>query len=81
MARSGERMKANINYSDGELIHSSERFLSKEELRKIFGAGVTISLNTTYRKRRFRVSHSKEGHCAMKANYPVFRQKGREIEL
>jgi hypothetical protein len=74
-------MKANINYSDGETIRSSERFLSKEELRRIFGAGVSISLTITYRKRRFRVSHSNEGHCAMKTGYPVFRQKAREIEL
>lgn len=74
-------MKASISYSDGETIRSSERFLSKDELRKLFGAGATIRLVVTYRKRRFGVSHSKEGQCGMKVGYPVFRQKAREIEL
>jgi hypothetical protein len=74
-------MKASIAYSDGETIRSSERFLPKEELRGIFGAGVTVSLTITYCRRRFRATHSKDGHCSMKAGYSVFRQKRREIEL
>jgi len=74
-------MKASVMYSSGEVMHSSERFLSKDELRKIFGSGITVSLTVTYRKKRLRLNHSKDGHSVLKLGYPVFRQKGREIHL
>jgi hypothetical protein len=81
MANGGERTKENIKYSGGETTHSSERFLSKDELRKILGSGGTVSLMVTYRKKRLRLNHSKDRHSVVKPGYPVFRQKGREINL
>ena len=68
-------------YSSDEVMHFSERFLSKDELRKIFGSGVTVSLTVTYAKKRLRLNHSKDGHSVVKPGYPVFRQKGTEVHL
>ena len=74
-------MKASVMYSSDEVMHSSDRFLPKDELRKIFGSGGTVSLTVTYRKKSLRLNHSKDGHSVVKPGYPVFRQKGREIYL
>jgi len=81
-------MKATILYESDEKAVSSERFLSKQELVKIFGAGTEVSRIITYRKQRFKRHKSFTKHSNtskderyMKANYPVFRQKSRMIEL
>jgi hypothetical protein len=73
-------MKTSVMYISDEVMHSSGHFLSKEELRRIFGAGVTISRTVTYRRKRMRKGHSKDGRAAVKSGYPIFRQKSREIE-
>jgi hypothetical protein len=72
-------MKATILYESEEKAISSERFLSKEELRAIFGSGITISLIITRHRKRFSVSHSKDHPAHLKAE--VFSQKSREIHL
>lgn len=43
-----------LTYSDGETHHSSERFVSKVELREIFPDTEFVSLSIQYRKRFFR---------------------------
>jgi len=75
-------MKATILYESDEKLHSAERFLSKQDLVKIFGAGAEVSRTITYRRRRLRLNHSKKDiQAVVKKNYPVYRQKSRAVNL
>jgi hypothetical protein len=74
-------MKATILYESDEKSHSAERFLSKEELRRIFGSGISIALTITKERKRYRLNHGKDNGGHVKIDYPVFRQKGREVHL
>jgi len=74
-------MKSIIGYESDERAISSERFLSKDELVKIFGNGVSITMMITKERRRYRLNHGKDNGGRIKVNYPVFRQKSREVSL
>jgi len=57
---------AGLTYSDGETHHSTDKLISKVELREIFPDAACISLSIQYRKRFF----------AKKASSDESRKKG-----
>jgi hypothetical protein len=52
-----------IGYSDGEKHVSSERFLSKMELREIFPEAEYITRSVVINRKRLHKTHSKDGHA------------------
>jgi hypothetical protein len=74
-------MNSIIGYESDERAVSSERFLSKDELRKIFGNGIYVTMTITKERRRYRLNHGKDNGGRVKVNYPVFRQKSKAVNL
>jgi hypothetical protein len=74
-------MKAIIGYESDEKVISSEWFLSKDELRNIFGSDTSVTMTITKERRRYRLNHGKDNGGRVKLNYPAFRQKSRAVNL
>jgi hypothetical protein len=81
-------MKAELLYESDEKAMASERFLSKDELRRIFGTGIEISMTITRKRKRFKrhreiTKHSKTAkeERYLKREYPKFTQKSRMISI
>lgn len=74
-------MKALLLYETEEKMISSDRFLSKQKLREVFGNNKIVSLTFTYTRNRYRLDHSKGRPSIVKKNYPVYKQKTRTFEI
>jgi hypothetical protein len=55
--------KVGITYSDGEKHISTDRFLSKMELREMFPDAEDVTRTVVLNRKRMHKSHSKEGHA------------------
>jgi hypothetical protein len=85
-------MKTNgLLYKNDKKVHSSERFLSKTELRELFPTSVWVILEIIYLRKSFKAHKVKEGKKVrskkskkqkfLKADYPKSRRKSRVINL
>lgn len=85
-------MKTNgILYRGSEKAHSSERFLSKAELRQVFPADQWVVMEIIYLRKSYKAHKVKEGKGVrskkskeqrfMKPNYPMSYRKSRVINV
>lgn len=71
--------RLSIGYSDGEKHVSSERFLSKEELRAIFTEAESVTRSVVINRKRLHKTHSKDGHAWLRRQKSVVRNRRIEI--